>query len=169
MNISSVPYQRSANHGLIQPPVFVNKVSLKCSQLFVSGCFPTGHPRWLTTCRCRRHERHQFDPWVAGSLEKGRQPTPVLSPGESHGQRSLVGYIQFMGSQGVGHHWATEHTALLSHCHRAGRRDRDQQSAASPAPHEEVCQSPAWRPHVLPSKPQGLPDSGVSRMGGSPG
>ena len=92
MNISSVPYQRSENHGLIQPPVFVNKVSLKCSQLFVSGCFPTGLPRWLTTCRCRRHERHQFHPWVAGSLEEGRQPTPVLLPGESHGQRSLVGY-----------------------------------------------------------------------------
>ena len=25
-------------------------------------------------------------------LEKGRQPTPVFLPGESHGQRTLVGY-----------------------------------------------------------------------------
>ena len=25
-------------------------------------------------------------------LEKGIQPTPVLLPGESHGQRSLTGY-----------------------------------------------------------------------------
>ena len=25
-------------------------------------------------------------------LEEGMQPTPVLLPGESHGQRSLVGY-----------------------------------------------------------------------------
>ena len=31
------------------------------------------------------------------------QPTPVFLPGESHGQRSLVGYIQFIGSQGVEH------------------------------------------------------------------
>ena len=30
------------------------------------------------------------------------QPTPVFLPGESHGQRSLVGYIQTMGSQRVG-------------------------------------------------------------------
>ena len=31
------------------------------------------------------------------------QPTPGFLPGESHGQRSLVGYIQFVGLQGVGH------------------------------------------------------------------
>ena len=27
------------------------------------------------------------------------QPTPISLPGKSHGQRSLAGYIQFMGSQ----------------------------------------------------------------------
>ena len=27
-----------------------------------------------------------------GPLEKGRLPTPVFLPGESHGQRSLAGY-----------------------------------------------------------------------------
>ena len=27
------------------------------------------------------------------------QPTPVFLPGKSHGRRSLVGYIQSMGSQ----------------------------------------------------------------------
>ena len=32
-------------------------------------------------------------------------PTPVLLPGKSHGQRSLVGCS--MGSQRVGHNWAT--------------------------------------------------------------
>ena len=26
------------------------------------------------------------------TLEEGRQPTPIFIPGESHGQRSLVGY-----------------------------------------------------------------------------
>ena len=32
-------------------------------------------------------------------LEKEWLPTPVFLPGEFHGQRSLVGYIQSMGSQ----------------------------------------------------------------------
>ena len=34
-------------------------------------------------------------------------PIPVFLPGEFHGQRSLVGYIQSMGSQRVRHNWAT--------------------------------------------------------------
>ena len=34
-----------------------------------------------------------FNPWV-GKIPQGRewQPTPVVLPGGSHGQRSLVGY-----------------------------------------------------------------------------
>jgi len=34
-----------------------------------------------------------FDPWV-GKIpwQRAWQPTPVFLPGESHGQRSLVGY-----------------------------------------------------------------------------
>ena len=37
---------------------------------------------------------HGFDPWV-GKIPWRRkwQATPVFLPGESHGQRSLVGYI----------------------------------------------------------------------------
>ena len=37
--------------------------------------------------------RRGFDPWV-GKIPWRRawQPTPVFVPGESHGQRSLVGY-----------------------------------------------------------------------------
>ena len=44
-------------------------------------------------CQCRRHKRCRFGPWV-GEILSGRkwQPTPVFLPGESHGQRSLVGY-----------------------------------------------------------------------------
>ena len=34
------------------------------------------------------------------------QPTPVFLPGQSHGQRRLVGYSPW-GSQRVGHDWAT--------------------------------------------------------------
>ena len=46
-----------------------------------------------SACQCRRHKRHKFNPWV-GKIpwRRERQPTPVFLPGESHGQRSLVGY-----------------------------------------------------------------------------
>ena len=38
-----------------------------------------------------RDMRHGFDPWVRKILwRRAWQPTPVLLPGESHGQRSLV-------------------------------------------------------------------------------
>ena len=45
------------------------------------------------TASARRCRKHGFDPWV-GKLpwKKKWQPTPVLLPGESHGQWSLVGY-----------------------------------------------------------------------------
>ena len=39
------------------------------------------------TCQCR------FDPWVGKILwRRAWQPTPVSLPGESQGQRGLVGY-----------------------------------------------------------------------------
>ena len=56
-----------------------------------------GLPRWCSgkepACRCRRHKRRGFDPWV-GKIPWRRAwlPTPVFLPGESHGQRSLAGY-----------------------------------------------------------------------------
>ena len=44
-------------------------------------------------CQCRRCRRPGLDPWV-GKIPWRRkwQPTPVFLPGESHGQRNLVGY-----------------------------------------------------------------------------
>jgi len=45
------------------------------------------------TYQCRRHKRCGFDPWVWKiPWKKAWQPTPVFFLGESHGQRSLVGY-----------------------------------------------------------------------------
>ena len=43
--------------------------------------------------QCRSHRRCKFYPWV-GKIPWRRewQPTPVFLPGESYGQRSLVGY-----------------------------------------------------------------------------
>ena len=48
-----------------------------------------------------------FDLWV-GNIPWRRkwQPTPVFLPREFHRQRSLVGYIQSIGSQKVRHDWA---------------------------------------------------------------
>ena len=45
------------------------------------------------TCQCRKHKRCGFDSRV-GKIPWRRawHPTPVFLPGESHGQRSLVGY-----------------------------------------------------------------------------
>ena len=40
--------------------------------------------------------------------KRNSNPTPVFLPGESHGQRSLAGYIQPMGSQSVRHDLATK-------------------------------------------------------------
>ena len=52
-----------------------------------------GLPWWLSgresACPCRRHRLH---PWVRKiPRRRAWKPTPVLSPGESRGQRSLVG------------------------------------------------------------------------------
>ena len=61
-----------------------------------------GFPQWLRgkqpTCQCRRL---RLRPWV-GKIPWRRKwpPTPVLLPGNSHGQRCLAG-LQSMGSQRV--------------------------------------------------------------------
>ena len=62
-------------------------------------------------CQCRRSKRLRFNPWV-GQIPWRRawQPTPVFSPGESHGQRSLAGYSLWGRKE-----WAT--TERLTHTH----------------------------------------------------
>jgi len=62
--------------------------------------FGTGGLRFRLQCG-----RPGFDPWV-GKIpwRRTRQPTPVLYPGELHGQRSLAGYMQSMRLQRVEHH-----------------------------------------------------------------
>ena len=55
--------------------------------------FPGGTSGKEPTCQRRRCKRHGFDPWVGKiSWRRAWPPTPVFLPGESHGQRSLVGY-----------------------------------------------------------------------------
>ena len=65
--------------------------------------------------QCWRHKRRRFDPCI-GKVPRRRawQSTPVFLPGESHGQRSLVGSQRVIGSQIVGHDWSDltyRHTA----------------------------------------------------------
>ena len=68
----------------------------------------------------RRLERHKFDPWVRKiPWSRAQKPTPVLSPGESHGQRSLVGYSPWghKESRQVGYDWHTHTTHTHTHTH----------------------------------------------------
>ena len=70
-----------------------------CMFVFICICLYTyTHrlPRQLSgkesACQCRRPQRHGFGPWVRKiPWVWKQQPTPVFLPGESHGQRSLVG------------------------------------------------------------------------------
>ena len=74
-----------------------NKVNYRKLQIsFLKSCqrgFPGGDSGNEPACQCRRCKRRGFDPWV-GKMPWRRawQPAPVFLPGESHGQKSLVGY-----------------------------------------------------------------------------
>ena len=54
-----------------------------------------GYPRWLRReWICPQWGRPGLYPWVGKiSWRRAWQPTPVFLPGESHRQRSLVGYV----------------------------------------------------------------------------
>ena len=44
-------------------------------------------------CKCRRHKKWGFDPWVGKILWRRKwQPTSGFLLGESHGQKSLADY-----------------------------------------------------------------------------
>ena len=78
--------------------MFINSVHLLIALLlFICIYLSNGPPRWCSgkesVCQCRRCKRLRFYPWVGKILWRRKwQPTPVFLPGESHGQRSLVGY-----------------------------------------------------------------------------
>ena len=55
--------------------------------------FPGSTSSEESACQCRRLKRHGFHPWVRKIPWRGKwQPTPVFLPGESHGQKNLVGF-----------------------------------------------------------------------------
>ena len=63
--------------------------------------FPGGASVKVPACQCRKHKRHEFDPWVRKITWKW-QPTQVFLSGESHGQRE-PSELQSIGLQRVGH------------------------------------------------------------------
>ena len=75
---------------------------------------PSGPGGKNSSCQRRRFKRCRFDPWGRKIPWRRKwQPTPVFLPGESCGQRSLVGYSSW--GHKVWHDWVTEHTLMLGH------------------------------------------------------
>ena len=71
-------------------------------------CFPGCTSGKEPACQCRRHERHKLDPWVRKiPWSRKWQLIPVFLPGNPMDRGA--GGLQSMGSQRVGHDWATEH------------------------------------------------------------
>ena len=62
--------------------------------------FPGGSAGKESACNAGDEGGGEFDPWVGKiPLQEGMQPTPVFLPGESHEQRSLVGYNPYCSKE----------------------------------------------------------------------
>ena len=68
------------------------------SPLVTTEDIPCGSSGKKPACQCWRHKRCRFDSWVGRiSCKRKWQPTPVVLPGKSHGQRSLPGCSHLAG------------------------------------------------------------------------
>ena len=92
-------FRRAFVYGKASLPHCKVLLCYKTSRSYFLGTQETwGPPKWFSgkesACQCRRCTRFTFDPWVGKKIPWRRkwQPTPVFLPGESQGQRSLVGY-----------------------------------------------------------------------------
>ena len=91
------------------PPVFssfpviviIIIYTLHFELLLVTLGFPGGAIGKEAACQCRRHNKHEFDPWVR-KIPRRRtwQPTPIWLPGQ---RMEEPGRLQSIGSQGVEH------------------------------------------------------------------
>ena len=74
--------------------------------------FPGGASGKEPGCQCRRHKRHRFHLWIRKiPWRRAWQPTPVLWPGESPGERSLAAYRPWGRKE-------SDTTEVTSHMHR---------------------------------------------------
>ena len=72
----------------VSPFQVTDRLSLDLEPIHVNNGASSKEP----TCQRSRHKRRKVDPWVRKiPWRKVWQPTPVSLPGESYGQRSLVG------------------------------------------------------------------------------
>ena len=77
--------------------------------------FAGWHSGKESACQCRRCKRRRFDPCIRKIPWRRKwQPMPVFLPGESHGQRSLVGYSPW-GHQELGMPERTHRTENKGH------------------------------------------------------
>ena len=125
--------------------VFILRESETCRGF---GGFPGGTSDKESTCQCRRHKRLGFDPWVRKiPWRRAWQPTPAFLPGESHGQRSLAGYILEgckkldMTKVTCMHACACVHTHTHTHTHTHACAQRPPGSPAPPSGSRESPES----------------------------
>ena len=84
-------------------------------------CFPGGAGGKEPACQYRRHQEYGLDAWV-GKIPWRRawQPTPVFLPGESHGQRSLMGYSLWGHREWNMTEAHAQNSVFLASMHRTG-------------------------------------------------
>ena len=84
-----LPKTKSSALAFLLPQQLEKKPSLSEGPDFLASGASGKEPAW----QCRRHKRCGFDPWVRKiTWRMAQQPIPVFLPGESHGQRNLVGH-----------------------------------------------------------------------------
>ena len=75
--------------------------------------FPGGASGKGSAWQCRRHRKRGLNPWVRKIPWRRKwPPTPVFLPEESHGQRSLTGYIHRFARWT----WLKWHMLLMGNC-----------------------------------------------------
>ena len=110
--------------------------------------FPSGASGKEPTCQCKRCWTRRFHPWVGNiPWRRAWQPTPVFFPGESHGQRSLVGYSPWGCKESDMTECACMHTRTDAHTHArahtllSGRR-WFREGSGSPDSSALLCRGP---------------------------
>ena len=98
------------------------------SWICLLGSYPMWHSGKESACQCRRYKRCGFNPWVRKiPWRRKRQPSSVLLPGKSHGQKSLAGYSPW--GHRVRHNLATKQQQT----HLGGLHPHDLITSQSPS------------------------------------